>query len=99
MVELLIRNNDHFLYWGEVTKLEEGVDFVFHVIEQTEFVDDSLFQQFKSGKTEPYCKRCTATKLQSAEKLMYICKDQLGMYPYQYTPTATPSVVTVVIKC
>lgn len=30
---------------------------------------------------EPYVKRCTATKLQSAEKLMYICKNQLGKNP------------------
>ena len=27
---------------------------------------------------EPYVKRCAATKLSSAEKLMYICKNQLG---------------------
>ncbi|KFM58166.1 hypothetical protein X975_04418, partial [Stegodyphus mimosarum] len=73
-------NNDHFLYWGEVSKLsEEGVDFNFHVIEQTEFIDDSSFQPFKSGKTDPYYKRCSATKLTSAEKLMYICKNQLGI--------------------
>ncbi|XP_071043987.1 rho GTPase-activating protein 190 isoform X37 [Parasteatoda tepidariorum] len=73
-------NNDHFLYWGEVSKLsEEGIDFNFHVIEQTEFIDDSSFQPFKSGKTDPYYKRCSATKLTSAEKLMYICKNQLGI--------------------
>lgn len=41
-------NNDHFLYWGDVTKTsEEGVDFTFQVIEQTEFIDDSSFQPFK----------------------------------------------------
>ena len=28
---------------------------------------------------EPYIKRCAATKIQSAEKLMYICKNQLGI--------------------
>lgn len=27
---------------------------------------------------EPYTKRCAATKITSAEKLMYICKNQLG---------------------
>lgn len=48
-------NNDHFLYWGEVKKTsEEGVDNNFHVVEQTEFVDDATFQPFKVGKTEPY---------------------------------------------
>ena len=28
---------------------------------------------------EPYAKRCAATKITSAEKLMYICKNQLGI--------------------
>ncbi|XP_064477601.1 rho GTPase-activating protein 190-like isoform X2 [Ornithodoros turicata] len=73
-------NNDHFLYWGEVTKTsEEGAEFHFHVVEQTEFIDDSSFQPFKSGKTDPYIKRSTTTRLTSAEKLMYICKNQLGI--------------------
>lgn len=31
------------------------------------------------GKLEPYVKRCAATKITSAEKLMYICKNQLGI--------------------
>lgn len=31
-----------------------------------------------AGKMDPYIKRCCATKIQSAEKLMYICKNQLG---------------------
>lgn len=75
-----IVNNDHFLYWGDVKKTsDEGVDYLFHVIEQTEFVDDATFQPFKVGKMEPYIKRCTATKIFSAEKLMYICKNQLGI--------------------
>lgn len=34
---------------------------------------------------EPYTKRCATTKLQSAEKLMYICKNQLGMFSKLYT--------------
>ncbi|XP_033752621.1 rho GTPase-activating protein 5-like [Pecten maximus] len=72
-------NNDHFLYWGEVTKTDDGNNFVFNVIEQSEFIDDVSFQPFKTGRTDPYYKRCVATKVQSAEKLMYICKDQLGM--------------------
>ena len=72
-------NNDHFLYWGEVTKTDDGNNFTFHVIEQSEFIDDVSFQPFKTGRTDPYHKRCTSTKVQSAEKLMYICKDQLGM--------------------
>ena len=71
-------NNDHFLYWGDVTKTDEGSNYTFHVVEQTEFIDDVSFQPFKTGRTEPYIKRCTAIKVQSAEKLMYICKDQLG---------------------
>lgn len=71
-------NNDHFLYWGEVTKTDEGNNFTFHVVEQTEFVDDVSFTPFKTGRTDAYSKRCVQTKVQSAEKLMYICKDQLG---------------------
>lgn len=27
---------------------------------------------------DPYVKRCISTKITSAEKLMYICKNQLG---------------------
>nr|CAD7204282.1 unnamed protein product [Timema douglasi] len=77
-------NNDHFLYWGEVVKAsEEGIELLFQVIEQTEFIDDASFQPFKGGKMEPYIKRCSATKLTSAEKLMYICKNQLDYWdPY-----------------
>ncbi|KRG06894.1 rho GTPase-activating protein 190 isoform X13 [Drosophila mojavensis] len=75
-----IVNNDHFLYWGEVRKTtDEGVEYNFNIIEQTEFMDDSTFQAFKVGKMDPYLKRCTATKVFSAEKLMYICKNQLGI--------------------
>lgn len=41
-------NNDHFLYWGEVIKpSEDGIDFQFQIIEQTEFIDDASFQPFK----------------------------------------------------
>lgn len=72
-------NNDHFLYWGETTKTDEGNNFTFQVIEQTEFIDDVSFQSFKWGRTDNYYKRSTQVKVQSAEKLMYICKDQLGM--------------------
>ncbi|KAL1491496.1 hypothetical protein ABEB36_012085 [Hypothenemus hampei] len=73
-------NNDHFLYWGEAIKtLEDGNEYQFSLIEQTEFIDDASFQPFKGGKMEPYVKRCTATKISSAEKLMYICKNQLGI--------------------
>ncbi|XP_063370149.1 rho GTPase-activating protein 190 [Cydia amplana] len=72
-------NNDHFLYWGSVQKDNEEQEFRFEIVEQTEFVDDACFQPFKVGKTEAYIKRCVATKLQSAEKLMYVCKNQLGI--------------------
>ncbi|XP_067638454.1 rho GTPase-activating protein 190 isoform X3 [Eurosta solidaginis] len=75
-----IVNNDHFLYWGDVRKTtDDGVEYNFQIIEQTEFMDDSTFQPFKVGKMEPYYKRCIATKVFSAEKLMYICKNQLGI--------------------
>lgn len=82
-------NNDHWLYWGSVIKSCDGYDLAFNIIEQTEFVDDACFQPFKSGKTEPYFKRCANTKLVSPEKLMYICKNQLGVereYEQRYLP-------------
>ncbi|XP_070506073.1 rho GTPase-activating protein 190 isoform X5 [Chironomus tepperi] len=83
-------NNDHFLYWGEVRKTsEEGVDYSFQVIEQTEFVDDATFQPFKVGKMEPYFKRCAAIRVNSAEKLMYICKSQLGI-EHEYEQIVLP---------
>ena len=74
-------NNDHFLYWGDVRKTnDEATDFYIQVVEQTEFIDDASFQPFRaSGKAEPYVKRCANVKLNSAEKLAYICKDQLGL--------------------
>nr|XP_027204834.1 rho GTPase-activating protein 190-like isoform X2 [Dermatophagoides pteronyssinus] len=76
-----IVNNEHWLYWGETRKCtDEGFELTFSIVEQTEFVDDACFQPFRSGKTmEPYHKRCAATRLNSAEKLMYICKNQLGI--------------------
>jgi len=74
-------NNDHFLYWGDIVKTnEEGMDFHIQVVEQTEFIDDASFQPFRaSGKQEPYVRRCANTRVQSSEKLMYICKNQLGI--------------------
>ncbi|XP_041345380.1 rho GTPase-activating protein 35, partial [Pyrgilauda ruficollis] len=73
-------NNDHFLYWGEVARpLEECVECRIHVVEQTEFIDDQTFQPHRSTALQPYIKRAAATKLASAEKLMYFCTDQLGL--------------------
>ena len=41
-------NNDHFLYWGESTRVsEDGLDYNFQVVEQTEFIDDASFMPFK----------------------------------------------------
>jgi len=43
-------NNDHFLYWGETTKMtDDGVEYHFHLVEQTEFLDDASFQPFKGA--------------------------------------------------
>ncbi|XP_025198268.1 rho GTPase-activating protein 190-like isoform X1 [Melanaphis sacchari] len=73
-------NNDNFLYWGDVIKTsEEGTEYMFRVIEQTEFIDDSTFQPFSGVKMDPYIKRCVATTIESPEKLMYICRSQLGV--------------------
>ena len=73
-------NNDHFLFWGEATRvLEEGPECRMHVVEQTEFIDDQTFQPHRSTALQPYIKRAASTKLASAEKLMYFCTDQLGL--------------------
>ncbi|XP_077587154.1 rho GTPase-activating protein 5 [Stigmatopora nigra] len=73
-------NNDHFLYWGDLShRGDEGIDCKIQVIEQTEFIDDQTFQAHRSTNMQQYSKRAATTKLQSAEKLMYICTDQLGL--------------------
>uniref|UniRef100_S4RJ88 Rho GTPase activating protein 5 n=1 Tax=Petromyzon marinus TaxID=7757 RepID=S4RJ88_PETMA len=72
-------NNDQFLYWGEVRRIDEGCEYIFRVVEQTEFIDDATFQPHRSTNLQPYSKRSVAIKLSSAEKLMYICTDQLGI--------------------
>lgn len=74
-------NNVPWLYWGEATRLnpENDQNWIFRVIEQTEFIDDAAFTLISHGSHESYVKRCLNVKLKSARKLMYICKDQLGM--------------------
>ncbi|XP_039623981.1 rho GTPase-activating protein 35 [Polypterus senegalus] len=73
-------NNDHFLFWGDVLRSpEEGWECRLNVVEQTEFIDDQTFQPHRSTALQPYIKRAAATKLASAEKLMYFCTDQLGL--------------------
>ncbi|XP_048456386.1 rho GTPase-activating protein 5-like [Rhincodon typus] len=73
-------NNDHFLFWGDVNHTsEEGTEYKVQVIEQTEFIDDQTFLPHRSTNLQLYIKRAAASKLQSAEKLMYICTDQLGL--------------------
>ncbi|XP_058840161.1 rho GTPase-activating protein 190, partial [Topomyia yanbarensis] len=68
---------------------EEGVEYNFSIVEQTEFVDDATFQPFKVGKMEPYSKRCSAIRLCSQEKLKYICKNQLGI-EHEYEEVVLP---------
>nr|XP_018670541.1 rho GTPase-activating protein 35 isoform X1 [Ciona intestinalis]XP_026693614.1 rho GTPase-activating protein 35 isoform X2 [Ciona intestinalis] len=73
-------NNDHFLFWGDVTKKDDsGIDYKFNVIEQTEFIDDQSYQPHRSSSNQLYVKRCAQTKISSAEKMMYICTDQLAI--------------------
>lgn len=73
-------NNDHWLYWGEglVTTEDSLNNLQIRVIEQTEFVDDETFEPLE-GASDDYSKRATRTKFESADKLMYICKEQLGL--------------------
>ncbi|XP_071955053.1 rho GTPase-activating protein 5-like isoform X6 [Antedon mediterranea] len=71
-------NNDHFVYWGEKKLVYEGQTYSFRIIEQTDFIDDSSFQPFRGNNTRTYLNRCVSTKIGSQDKLMYLCKDQLG---------------------
>ncbi|XP_071850548.1 rho GTPase-activating protein 35-like isoform X2 [Apostichopus japonicus] len=73
-----IINNDHFLYWGELVKRFDGMNFHFRIVEQTEFIDDTSFSVLKGSVSKNYIKRCADTKLSSAEKVAYVCPDQLG---------------------
>lgn len=74
-------NNDHYLYWGSVIKQsDDGTDLTFQLVEQTEFIEDSSFTTLnRGGQLTSYVKRCTALKLQSQEKLMYISRDQVAL--------------------
>ncbi|KAF6035132.1 RhoGAPp190 [Bugula neritina] len=89
-------NNDHWLYWGLASRLaDDGTEYSFNVVEQTEFLDDTTFAPLRGGKTDPYLKRCSQIKIQSAEKLMYICRDQLGLedqFPEKKFPTGKVAV-------
>ena len=61
-------------------------------MEQTEFIDDASFQVFRaSGKQESYTRRVANTRLASAEKLTYICKNQLGVLSAQTPQCRIPS--------
>ncbi|XP_055343259.1 rho GTPase-activating protein 190-like isoform X2 [Paramacrobiotus metropolitanus] len=74
-------SNDHFLYWGDARRTsDDGHDCVFTVIEQTEFIDDSTFQPFRTGRGErDYKRRATNLKLHSPGKIQYFGKSQLGI--------------------
>ena len=58
------------------------VELVFHVAEQTEFVDNETLRTCArpGARLEPYAKRCLTQKLQSPGKRMYFSQDQLGIY-------------------
>lgn len=48
-------NNDHFLYWGDITQnSEDGVECKIHVIEQTEFIDDQTFLPHQGTNLQLY---------------------------------------------
>uniref|UniRef100_A0A8C4Q9G5 Rho GTPase activating protein 5 n=1 Tax=Eptatretus burgeri TaxID=7764 RepID=A0A8C4Q9G5_EPTBU len=81
-------NNDHYLYWGKASKVTgDGLQYMFNVVEQTEFIDDATFLPHKSTVPHNYFKRSASVKLNSAGKHMYICTDQLGLeQDYEQTP-------------
>ncbi|CAK9297239.1 unnamed protein product [Gordionus sp. m RMFG-2023] len=71
-------------------KDDQPTAVLLRVIEQTEFIDDNIWKPFSGGSKindQPYEKRCCAIELSSHEKLMYICKDQLGIeHEYEQVP-------------
>ncbi|KAK3754599.1 hypothetical protein QZH41_007461 [Actinostola sp. cb2023] len=70
-------NNDSFLYWGAKLQAgEDGTEYRFNVIEQTEFIDDASLMPLTRV---PYPKRAAATKISSPEKLMYISREQVAL--------------------
>uniref|UniRef100_A0A915DBN0 NADH dehydrogenase [ubiquinone] 1 alpha subcomplex subunit 5 n=1 Tax=Ditylenchus dipsaci TaxID=166011 RepID=A0A915DBN0_9BILA len=83
-------NNDHWLYWGETvldsTDYSAAKTTHVRVVEQTVFLDDESFEPLgnhhHSSKLDDggasYVKRALKTTLESSDKLMYICRDQLG---------------------
>jgi GTPase SAR1 family protein len=74
-------NNDHWLYWGEAELDSDYHGKTTHIrfIEQTEFIDDETFEPLRSSRQPTdYLKRAIRINLESHDKLMYICRDQLG---------------------
>ena len=68
-----VYNEDHFIYWGAVTKnLSDGHTARFHIVEQTEFYnadDDSIF-----FTDDDYVTRACVTQFSSKNKIAYVAK-------------------------
>ncbi|KAA3673387.1 uncharacterized protein DEA37_0015165, partial [Paragonimus westermani] len=88
-------NCDNWLYWGCVSRQVDDFTVNFRIIEQTEFLNDSTFQPFVSGRRFSdapldYVQRSSVVRLSSKNKLRYICKEQLGqenIYEKEYLPS------------
>ncbi|KAF6778681.1 hypothetical protein AHF37_02056 [Paragonimus kellicotti] len=88
-------NCDNWLYWGCVSRQVDDFTVNFRIIEQTEFLNDSTFQPFVSGRRFSdtpldYVQRSSVVRLSSEHKLRYICKEQLGqenIYEKEYFPS------------
>ncbi|KAF7259324.1 hypothetical protein EG68_03412 [Paragonimus skrjabini miyazakii] len=88
-------NCDNWLYWGCVSRQVDDFTVNFRIIEQTEFLNDSTFQPFVSGRRFSdapldYVQRSSVVRLSSKHKLRYICKEQLGqenIYEKEYFPS------------
>jgi hypothetical protein len=77
----LVVNRNHWLYWGSKTKqIDNSLDLIFHLVEQTEFISDESMRPFDEADIQPYHKRCANIKLTSAQKCVYRRKEQFGRY-------------------
>ena len=72
-----IFNQSHWLYWSYIFKEIRGKPYKFHFIEQTTFIDDSSFREFKTDvEPQDFIKRASMTELR-IRKNAYICNKKV----------------------
>lgn len=67
-------NQSHWLYWSHIDKEIKGRKYKFHFIEQTVFIDDSSFREFRTNsEPQDFIKRASMTELRINKKA-YLCR-------------------------